>query len=223
MNEMLGKRAISEHQKKFRRQAVLTAARELFVETGFFGVSMSMIAKQAAMAKGTVYLYYKTKEALFLELSRQDLEIWFEDLTCKLKLLPENSDTTEFVDTICSTLEGRDTAIRLLSLLHLVLEQNVSHNEVLNFKLDLVEKSGIAGAEMERILPFLGPGQGSELLAAIHCQIIGWGQMTNISPVVNDVLEDERLAPLRLDFRQSFQTSFLYMIEGMKNSSLCKF
>ena len=220
MNEMLGKRAVSDHQKTVRRQTVLSAARELFVEAGFFDVSMSMIAKRASVAKGTVYLYYKTKEELFLELSRLDLEDWFDDLMGKLRSLPENPESSEFVSVICSTLEGRQTAIRLLSLLHLVLEKNVSHEEVLKFKLDLMERSQIAGAEIERLLTFLKLGQGSEFLGAIHCQIIGWGQMSDISPVVNEVLEDERVAPLRIDFQTSLQTSLLCMVEGMKKLSL---
>lgn len=219
MNKMLGKRAVSAHQKNLRREAVLTAARELFVEAGFFDVSMAMIAKRAAMAKGTVYLYYKTKEELFLELSRRDLEIWFEDLISKIQNLPENPETHAFVKAVMATLEGRQTAIRLLSLLHLVLEQNVSREEVLNFKLDLLNHSEIAGGEIERVLPFVHQGQGVEILAAIHCQIIGWGQMTDISPVVNEVLEDKRLSPLRIDFAASLQTSLLCMVEGMKKLS----
>ncbi|MBO6824650.1 MAG: TetR family transcriptional regulator [Sneathiella sp.] len=219
MNKMLGKRAVSAHQKNLRREALLTAARELFVEAGFFDVSMAMIAKRAAMAKGTVYLYYKTKEELFLELSRRDLEIWFEDLISKLQNLPENPETHAFVKAVMATLEGRQTAIRLLSLLHLVLEQNVSREEVLNFKLDLLNHSEIAGAEIERVLPFVHQGQGVEILAAIHCQIIGWGQMTDISPVVNEVLEDKRLSPLRIDFAASLQTSLLCMVEGIKKLS----
>lgn len=45
-----------------RREAVLGAAQELFVEHGPGGTSIDAIAKRAGVAKGTVYLYFPSKE-----------------------------------------------------------------------------------------------------------------------------------------------------------------
>ncbi|MDQ1130588.1 TetR/AcrR family transcriptional regulator [Microbacterium sp. SORGH_AS_0888] len=45
-----------------RRAAVLDAARSLFVANGIPATSIDAIAAQAGVAKGTVYLYFPTKE-----------------------------------------------------------------------------------------------------------------------------------------------------------------
>lgn len=47
---------------------ILAAAQELALKRGFRGVSVATIAEKALVGKGTVYLYWKTKEELFLTL-----------------------------------------------------------------------------------------------------------------------------------------------------------
>lgn len=58
------------HTKKFRRRAearpdeVLDAALAVFVEKGFAATKVDDIARRAGVSKGTVYLYFASKEAL---------------------------------------------------------------------------------------------------------------------------------------------------------------
>jgi AcrR family transcriptional regulator len=62
--------AMTEPSKKFRRRAearpdeVLDAALAVFVEKGFAAARVDDVAKSAGVSKGTVYLYFASKEAL---------------------------------------------------------------------------------------------------------------------------------------------------------------
>jgi AcrR family transcriptional regulator len=47
-----------------RRHQIVTAAIELWLEDGFDAVSVEAIARRAGLAKGTVYLYFRTKEEI---------------------------------------------------------------------------------------------------------------------------------------------------------------
>ena len=47
-----------------REEAILAAAASLFSESGVDGTRMAEIARKAAVAEGTVYLYYKNKHEL---------------------------------------------------------------------------------------------------------------------------------------------------------------
>jgi AcrR family transcriptional regulator len=49
-----------------RMERVLDAAAELLVRWGYHKVTIDEIARQAGIGKGTVYLHFRTKEALFL-------------------------------------------------------------------------------------------------------------------------------------------------------------
>ncbi len=47
-----------------KRQAILDAALELFVERGFHGTAMPALAQRAHVGAGTIYRYFENKEAL---------------------------------------------------------------------------------------------------------------------------------------------------------------
>jgi len=57
----------------FRRAQVIAAARERFSKHGLAGTTMDGIAQAAGVAKGTVYLYYKSKEDIFRQILEEDL------------------------------------------------------------------------------------------------------------------------------------------------------
>lgn len=50
-----------------KRQGILSAAKEVFRESGYETSSMSGIAARAGVSKATVYSYFPSKEALFME------------------------------------------------------------------------------------------------------------------------------------------------------------
>ncbi len=51
----------------FRRESILAAARTVFAKHGFATTTVDLIAEEAGVAKGTVYLYYSSKTALYSE------------------------------------------------------------------------------------------------------------------------------------------------------------
>jgi AcrR family transcriptional regulator len=56
-----------------RQADILDAALAEFSEHGFEGARVEDIARHARVSKGTVYLYYPTKQALFEALVRRDI------------------------------------------------------------------------------------------------------------------------------------------------------
>src|SRR5260370_2529160 len=56
-----------------RRQAIIDAALDEFVARGFAATRLDDVAKRAGVAKGTIYLHFKDKEALFQDLIRTAL------------------------------------------------------------------------------------------------------------------------------------------------------
>jgi AcrR family transcriptional regulator len=54
-----------------KREAIMTAALELFVERGFYGTAVPEIAERAGVGAGTIYRYFESKEALVNEIYRE--------------------------------------------------------------------------------------------------------------------------------------------------------
>jgi AcrR family transcriptional regulator len=58
---------------EFRRSQILAAARDCFVGQGVADTTVDDIAKAAHVAKGTVYLYYRSKDEILRQLLVEDL------------------------------------------------------------------------------------------------------------------------------------------------------
>jgi AcrR family transcriptional regulator len=63
--------AARQRRKSARPQELLDAALDLFVEKGFAATRSEEVASRAGVAKGTLYLYYPSKEELLKEVVRQ--------------------------------------------------------------------------------------------------------------------------------------------------------
>ena len=61
-------------EKERRRQSILDAARRVFFENGFQLATVDDIAAQAEVSKGTVYLYFESKETILAYLLLEGLE-----------------------------------------------------------------------------------------------------------------------------------------------------
>lgn len=58
-------------RKEARPGEILEAALDLFAEKGFAATKLAEVAKRAGVSKGTVYLYFESKEALFQALVKE--------------------------------------------------------------------------------------------------------------------------------------------------------
>lgn len=63
-----------QKEKEDRKEAILTAAREVFFEEGIRRATVDEIASRAEVAKGTVYLYFDTKETIVAHLLLEGLD-----------------------------------------------------------------------------------------------------------------------------------------------------
>ena len=65
-----GRQSARQNKAAARRAAILDAALDEFSALGFAAARLDDVARRAGVAKGTIYLYFKDKEALFQELVR---------------------------------------------------------------------------------------------------------------------------------------------------------
>ncbi|MFO0618005.1 MAG: TetR/AcrR family transcriptional regulator [Polyangiaceae bacterium] len=61
-----------EREEAPKKEAILTAALELFAERGFHGTAVPLIAEKAKVGAGTLYRYFPSKEAIVNALYRQE-------------------------------------------------------------------------------------------------------------------------------------------------------
>ncbi len=104
-----------------RRQAILDAALTVFAERGFEAARLDDVAARAGVAKGTLYLYFKDKEALFEDLLRGAVSPILEGVTA----LAEAPDMpfAQALDTLYAFFEREVLGTDRKLLLRLVLTE----------------------------------------------------------------------------------------------------
>lgn len=73
-------KARREREKEERRQSILQAAREVFFENGFHQATVEAVAERAEVSKGTVYLYFESKETILAHLLLEGLRKLVDEL-----------------------------------------------------------------------------------------------------------------------------------------------
>jgi TetR/AcrR family transcriptional regulator, fatty acid metabolism regulator protein len=97
----------SRKQEKYVQ--ILDAAQKVMAENGFHGSQVSKIAKEAGVADGTIYLYFKNKEDILISLFRDRL-----------------GDLVEMFNQSIRETNSADEALRQICEIHFTqLEQNV--------------------------------------------------------------------------------------------------
>lgn len=64
-----------EREREHRREEIITAAQKVFFEKGLVAATMDEIAEAAELSKGTLYLYYRSKEDLYLAVMIRGMNI----------------------------------------------------------------------------------------------------------------------------------------------------
>ena len=83
--------ARNEQQKSEVREAILEAAREIAVQGGFAALSIRKLAETIGYAPGTIYLYFKNRDALVREICVQG----FAELSKQLELVAQTAHPQE--------------------------------------------------------------------------------------------------------------------------------
>ncbi|MFT8469215.1 MAG: helix-turn-helix domain-containing protein, partial [Acetobacter syzygii] len=84
-------------ESETKRQQILTGASSVFAEHGYEGASMSAIARQASVSKGTLYNYFANKADLFAAFVEQRCR---EKLPVALAPVQENAPPREILTAV---------------------------------------------------------------------------------------------------------------------------
>ena len=86
--KILGLAERRKRERENRRNSILRAARRLFFENGFRTVTIDSIAKKAELSKGSIYLYFKSKEEIYTQILLNDIDKFYEHFNDLLRDAP---------------------------------------------------------------------------------------------------------------------------------------
>ena len=164
-------RAVDSDEKEARRQAILDAAEKLFAAHQDMA-NVADVADAAGLAKGTVYLYFHSKEEVYLALHLRYAGRFLGELAARLS----SAQTFGFAE------------VRSLAIKHILDEPNylplsaccvgfaagaVSAAASAYFEARLGALLQAAGDGLERHFPQLEQGEGARLLRHSYAFMLG--------------------------------------------------
>lgn len=105
----MGKKKANPKTEKKNR--IIEAAVKVFAEKGFYLAKVSDVAKAAGVADGTIYLYFKNKDDLLINLFEQKMELILQRFQERLKGIADSVEKLHAFVDLYFTLIKEDKAL----------------------------------------------------------------------------------------------------------------
>lgn len=126
-------RFVSTEEKEQKRQDILDAADRLWEKKPETIANMSELAKAAGIAKGSLYLHFRSKEEIFLALHERKVHQFFTKIIDKSVEL-EQMTTKDMVVLVHDFIVKSPSFLPLATLAHGMLERQIPLNIGITFK-----------------------------------------------------------------------------------------
>lgn len=210
----MGIKERKEREKEQRKQLILNAAQKLFFSKGLVNTTMDDIAREAELAKGTLYLYFSSKENIQYEVSvrgsellnKRMREVIDENLSGLENLLRMGWAFINFSrqenDFFNLFLYFQNLDIEELGIPKEKIEDYFLHSSPFKLLIDLVEK-GIKDGSLRKDLPV------KDIATTLWSNIMGLLIVQQFNHEIYDIF--------KVDREKILETNFEILLNGVSN------
>jgi AcrR family transcriptional regulator len=186
--------------KAERHRDILDAAEALLREASDQSINMADVAQRAGIAKGTVYLYFASKEELLLALHERHVLDFFDAMDARL----ESSDA----------VSSEDLLKVIQSHVMDILGRGIPLDVSFAFKQRLAQRIGTTGALIEKRFELHPKREGVALLMHTNALVLGLWQMLRPLPELDALYAKNQFTFFKRDFFAEFAVSFRALWSG---------
>ena len=211
---MAWERARHPDQKAERREAILASAARCFDQHGLSGATLSAIASGAGLSKGNLYHYFESREAILMALFLRETHAWLVDLESRFLPLAGCDDVDTVAIALTDVLVAHPRMCALSAFTLPVLEQQLSVDAVVAFKLEAHAAMGRAIHHLAAALPHLSEAQ---VFRVARYTNLGLGQvwaLTHPGPQLAEAMGRPELSLTPADFRETLLDYLTTLLRG---------
>ena len=201
----LKKRAVAPEDKTARRAAIVRAAEELSSRGAAF--SMDQLARRAGVAKGTVYLYFGTREEVLLAVHEKQSHELFDVVERALAAAAPTGESV--VRSGLRYLRSHPEFYPLAANCRGMLDTNVSTEAAFAFKDRIARRLAALGARIEALYEGLKAGEGAALLMNCYALILGLWQLADVPLSLRAIMHRPEMLIFRIDFERQLSAALL--------------
>lgn len=211
----MGVAARREREKLHRRNTILEAARHLFFEKGY-RTTMDEIAERAELSKGTLYIYFKSKDELYVSVIVEGFRILEKRMQEALAKAegPEEKVKAVYYAFVDHCLESRE----YFRITQYFLTEDARENTSREL-IDAINMDSMSLLEygVRAIQEGIEEGVFRDDIDPLAVSIVTWRNATGILDLV--VLDDEAYVVTR-DYGELFDLAFDLLLRGVKKERL---
>jgi AcrR family transcriptional regulator len=209
----LGQRAYAVEDKEERRQVILDAAESLYLKHPDRMANVAEVAEEAGLAKGTVYLYFPSKEEMLLALHERHVARFFAELMKKLARAGP-LDFDDIFPIVRAHMIRVPGYLALTSRCFAMMDREIPIESALQFKVRVNQILAGAGAALERHFAALGAGGGALILLHSYGLIAGLWQLLHPNERFGKAMERPELKLLKRDYEREVETALRALWSG---------
>lgn len=202
------RRARSIEDKDRRRREILLAGHDYLIEVGLEGFTMQKLADRAGLAKGTVYLYFETRESVLLGLIEAKLDRWAVEMQKAVGSVPGGD--TEWLTNLFDTAQLDPLLLPLLTRLDLLIEHNISTAALIAHKKRWHQVM-VAHAETAKTCLGLSGSAAMEAVVSVGTFLLGVAQIDQGPKIDPKLLPQEVVESIG-----SYDICARYLVNGQR-------
>ncbi len=180
-------RARTKEQIEQRQLDIMQACDTLFEEGGYENVTIKAISEMTTLKRSSIYTYYKTKDEILLDLLREELLQWQDEI---LACLPNKStlSKTEFAQMFTEMLMKKDKMLQYYCILYSFLEVNCRVERIIDFKKSIMPILGVLIKLLQSYFPEYNLSKATLLVEEILAYVLGLYPATHLTDKQKDAI-----------------------------------
>ena len=178
----------SQKLTEARKEEIINACTKLYEEKSFREITLKEIGAATTLTRTGIYLYFETKEEIFLALLAREYDAWSEEMR-EVMEKKEKMDRGEVAAVLARTLTNHPRLLRLLSMNLYEMEANSRPERLAEFKVSFGASLKTVDQMIGKYLPEMGTEGRQEFLYAFFPFIYGIYPYTSVTEKQRDAME----------------------------------
>ncbi len=195
-----------------RKDEILNACAALYETKGFKEITLKDIGAATTLTRTGIYLYFQTKEEIFLELLAREYDAWVLEMRDVMEL-KQQLGREEVASALARTLTNHPRLLRLLSMNLYEMEANSRQERLTAFKRSFGASLDTVDQLIHRYIPEADAAWRQKVLYAFFPFIYGIYPYTSVTEKQEKAMQEAGIPYL---YQSAYDLTFSFLIQLLK-------
>jgi AcrR family transcriptional regulator len=206
-------RARTEEQISSRQKEIINACDVLFGQYGYEGINFKAISRLTSFKRTTIYLYYKTKDEVLLDLLKKEMLEWETSLKAAFDAT-ETLTKEKYCEIFVDTLVPYDKMLRLLTILSTIIEKQCSIEKLAEFRRDINGIFVVIWESLTKFFPKANEEKKSFFMVSVLAYILGYYPLAHSTQKQIDAMTLAGAEYMPLNFKDAYYRVIMLLVSN---------